>query len=182
MAWCHQAGSNYVDQCCPEVLSPYGITRPKLFNVLIVDYRQHSWSDSVSCKGQTIAIQTIYLVRRFIPREYIDTPTVVKPSTSSQYNWQLTLHSLFQSTFPVRSCKYTAQEGKWMLTKVIFGKSLECLFSTAISPLVLLSLLPLDCWEIRQMTDCFNVPSFATSVWSTIYIACRLAKIFIDNY
>ena len=29
MAWCRQATSHYLSQCCPRSLSPYGVTRPK---------------------------------------------------------------------------------------------------------------------------------------------------------
>ena len=29
MAWCHQAASHYLSQCCPRSLSPYGVTRPQ---------------------------------------------------------------------------------------------------------------------------------------------------------
>ena len=28
MAWCRQAASHYLSQCCPRSLSPYGVTRP----------------------------------------------------------------------------------------------------------------------------------------------------------
>ena len=33
MAWCRQAASHYLSQCCPRSLSPYGITRPQWVNV-----------------------------------------------------------------------------------------------------------------------------------------------------
>ena len=29
MAWCHQATSNYLSQCWPRSMSPYGVTRPQ---------------------------------------------------------------------------------------------------------------------------------------------------------
>ena len=29
MAWCRQATSHYLSQCCPRSLSPYGVTRPQ---------------------------------------------------------------------------------------------------------------------------------------------------------
>ena len=29
MAWCRQAASHYLSQCCPRSLSPYGVTRPQ---------------------------------------------------------------------------------------------------------------------------------------------------------
>ena len=34
MAWCRQATSHYLSQCCPRSLSPHGITRPQWFNIL----------------------------------------------------------------------------------------------------------------------------------------------------
>ena len=34
MAWCHQAASHYLSQCCPKSLSPYGVTRPQWVNSL----------------------------------------------------------------------------------------------------------------------------------------------------
>ena len=32
MAWCRQATSHYLNQCCPRPLSPYGVTRPQWVN------------------------------------------------------------------------------------------------------------------------------------------------------
>ena len=34
MAWCRQAASHYLSQCCPKSLSPYGVTRPQWVNTL----------------------------------------------------------------------------------------------------------------------------------------------------
>ena len=34
MAWCRQAASHYLSQCCPKSLSPYGVTRPQWVNSL----------------------------------------------------------------------------------------------------------------------------------------------------
>ena len=34
MAWCRQATSHYLSQCCPRSLSPYGVTRPQWVNTL----------------------------------------------------------------------------------------------------------------------------------------------------
>ena len=34
MAWCRQAASHYLSQCCPRSLSPYGVTRPQWVNSL----------------------------------------------------------------------------------------------------------------------------------------------------
>ena len=34
MAWCRQATSDYLSQCCPRSQSPYGITRPQWVNSL----------------------------------------------------------------------------------------------------------------------------------------------------
>ena len=33
MAWCRQAASHYLSQCCPRSLSPYGVTRPQWVNM-----------------------------------------------------------------------------------------------------------------------------------------------------
>ena len=33
MAWCRQAASHYLSQCCPRSLSPYGVTRPQWVNI-----------------------------------------------------------------------------------------------------------------------------------------------------
>ena len=38
MAWCRQAASHYLSQCCPKSLSPYGVTRPQWVNALKVFY------------------------------------------------------------------------------------------------------------------------------------------------
>ena len=34
MAWCRQAASHYLSQCCPRSLSPYGVTRPQWVKLL----------------------------------------------------------------------------------------------------------------------------------------------------
>ena len=34
MAWCRQAASHYLSQCCPRSLSPYGVTRPQWVNTV----------------------------------------------------------------------------------------------------------------------------------------------------
>ena len=34
MAWCHQATSQYLNQCWPRSLPPYGITRPQWVKIL----------------------------------------------------------------------------------------------------------------------------------------------------
>ena len=36
MAWCRQAASHYLSQCCPRSLSPYGVTRPQWVNGWII--------------------------------------------------------------------------------------------------------------------------------------------------
>ena len=35
MAWCRQAASHYLSQCCPRSLSPYGVTRPQWVNLTV---------------------------------------------------------------------------------------------------------------------------------------------------
>ena len=35
MAWCRQAASHYLSQCCPSSLSPYGVTRPQWVKQLL---------------------------------------------------------------------------------------------------------------------------------------------------
>ena len=54
MAWCRQAASHYLSQCCPRSLSPYGVTRPQWVNEL-----GHNWLGSkplpepiVSCQRE----------------------------------------------------------------------------------------------------------------------------------
>ena len=37
MAWCRQAASHYLSQCCPKSLSPYGVTRPQWVNGCFVN-------------------------------------------------------------------------------------------------------------------------------------------------
>ena len=37
MAWCCQATSNYLSQCWPRCLSPYGVTRPQWVNLSCAD-------------------------------------------------------------------------------------------------------------------------------------------------
>ena len=42
MAWCHQATSHYLSQCWPNLMSPYGITRPQWVNSLQYFYLVNS--------------------------------------------------------------------------------------------------------------------------------------------
>ena len=41
MAWCRQAASHYLSQCCPRSLSPYGVTRPQWVNTVLWKIRAH---------------------------------------------------------------------------------------------------------------------------------------------
>ena len=46
MAWCRQAASHYLSQCCPRSLSPYGVTRPQwvkkiFYNVAVFFFTKH---------------------------------------------------------------------------------------------------------------------------------------------
>ena len=46
MAWCRQAASHYLSQCCPKSLSPYGVTRPQ-------------WVKQWSCRSLVLSNQSI---------------------------------------------------------------------------------------------------------------------------
>ena len=37
MAWCHQATSHYLSQCWPRFLLPYGVTRPRWVNLVLLE-------------------------------------------------------------------------------------------------------------------------------------------------
>ena len=39
MAWCHQATSHYLSQCCHRSMSPYGVTRPLSVNATVLCYQ-----------------------------------------------------------------------------------------------------------------------------------------------
>ena len=45
MAWCRQAASHYLSQCCPRSLSPYGVTRPQWVNAHLASmfYEIQGW-------------------------------------------------------------------------------------------------------------------------------------------
>ena len=38
MAWCRQAASHYLSQCCPRSLSPYGVTRPQWVKPMLAQW------------------------------------------------------------------------------------------------------------------------------------------------
>ena len=42
MAWCHQASSHYLSQYWPRSMSPYGVIRPQLFNVMFQHFVANS--------------------------------------------------------------------------------------------------------------------------------------------
>ena len=47
MACCHQATSNYLSQCWPRSMSPYGVTRPQWVNtILMACETSFSWDPS----------------------------------------------------------------------------------------------------------------------------------------
>ena len=45
MAWCHQVTKQYLNQCCPSSISPYGITMPQCVNQHIPQHHipQHQY-------------------------------------------------------------------------------------------------------------------------------------------
>ena len=47
MAWCRQAASHYLSQCCPRSLSPYGVTRPQWVNTLRLRKNGHHFSGDI---------------------------------------------------------------------------------------------------------------------------------------
>ena len=47
MAWCRQATSHYLSQCCPRSLSPYGITRPHWVNTLRLRRNRRHFADDI---------------------------------------------------------------------------------------------------------------------------------------
>ena len=53
MAWCRQAASHYLSQCCPRSLSPYGVTRPQW--VKHVEQFQQRWKLS-QCLQNTVTV------------------------------------------------------------------------------------------------------------------------------
>ena len=45
MAWCRQAASHYLSQCCPRSLSPYGVTRPQWVKLILVNQNRIAFCD-----------------------------------------------------------------------------------------------------------------------------------------
>ena len=43
MAWCHQATSQYLNQCWPTFMSPYGVTRPKRVKAYSIHQNTYFW-------------------------------------------------------------------------------------------------------------------------------------------
>ena len=50
MAWCRQAASHYLSQCCPRSLSPYGVTRPQWVNRKLLIFLLENVFENVICK------------------------------------------------------------------------------------------------------------------------------------
>ena len=73
MAWCRQAASHYLSQCCPRSLSPYGVTRPQwvktLFSYIRIYFTNCGWSNDASSINsiyrtaivRPVAIRGIYI-------------------------------------------------------------------------------------------------------------------------
>ena len=65
MAWCRQAASHYLSQCCPRSLSPYGVTRPQWVNSHIPQYHVRWWPGDA--KNRSINSHGICSFSRNIP-------------------------------------------------------------------------------------------------------------------
>ena len=62
MAWCLQAASHCLNQCCPRSLSPYGVTRPQRVNHLTAG----SKAIAIKYHGLTSILLHIWLYLSFI--------------------------------------------------------------------------------------------------------------------
>ena len=69
MAWCRQAASHYLSQCCPSSLSPYGVTRPQWVNsqvshgveIMIIEtrlYKMEKWFVVIIYKPPSVTIKS----------------------------------------------------------------------------------------------------------------------------
>ena len=62
MAWCRQAASHYLSQCCPKSLSPYGVTRLQWVNGLLSNEMRgcsnlSSPSQTACCGGVLLSVK-----------------------------------------------------------------------------------------------------------------------------
>ena len=67
MAWCRQATSHYLSQCCPRSLSPYGVTRPQWVkpSSCSIPPVLSTWTlvseDNIQCTGRTVGGYILHL-------------------------------------------------------------------------------------------------------------------------
>ena len=83
MAWCHQATSHYLDQCCPRYMSPHGITRPQwvtvsqwLLALLLMSYAYCQTSNIWHTKSQNLIVSRVIL--------QLSLPNLLKPGVKSR--------------------------------------------------------------------------------------------------
>ena len=76
MAWCRQATSHYLSQCCPRSLSPFGVTRPQCVNIVI--FFVWNWTNAMNiwsvlwilmawCFNTRVSVATVLSVHTCIP-------------------------------------------------------------------------------------------------------------------
>ena len=73
MAWCRQATSHYLSQCCPRSLSPYGVTRPQWVNTLRPKHNGSHFADIFLCISLIENFQILHKISlKYVPLALID--------------------------------------------------------------------------------------------------------------
>ena len=84
MAWCHQATSQYLSQCWPRSMSPYGVIRPQWVNAMRPRQYRRGFADS-SFKSiffnENICI-SVQISMKFVPMRSIDNWSAMNRRTS----------------------------------------------------------------------------------------------------
>ena len=93
MAWCHQTASNYLSQCWPRSLSPYGVTRPQWVKLVIFKLISRIHILGISCEiphrwmSQDLTILVHVTVNGLVPKWIKPIPEPIWPSS-------MTLHGV----------------------------------------------------------------------------------------
>ena len=76
MAWCRQAASHYLSQCCPRSLSPYGVTRPQWVNTLQINTLRPDDISKCIFLNENLRI-SIKMSMKFVPKGLINNISVL---------------------------------------------------------------------------------------------------------
>ena len=100
MAWCHQATSHYLSQCCPSYMLPYGVTSPQLINWYVTWFQQPGLAfkaeavrDMTMLPKQITSKIRLHKKSTYNSKSLHDKMTIVNQHTEKKITYQHTFNS-----------------------------------------------------------------------------------------